>query len=304
MGIIKNNLALFGFVIILILIAAIFSQISGLFESKDSRGDEKVQVSVSFYPLWYFASLIGEDKANVINITPAGTEPHEYDLSTRDIAQIENGDMLILNGSMESWADKIKENLRDKKVKIVIAGEGLFTKVEDPHIWLDPKLAIKEVQKITEGFVEIDPADTSFYQDNEKGLISKLEDLDNQIILGLKNCKRKDIITSHSAFAYFAQSYGLNQKAITGFSPESQPSAQQLAEAANFAKENNVKYIFFESLVSPKLAETIANEVGAQTLVLDPIEGLSDDDIRKGKDYFTLMQDNLKNLQTALECSN
>lgn len=236
------------------------------------------------------------------NITPAGVEPHDYDPSTQNIARIESGDMLVLNGSLETWADKIKGNLKGTNIKIVIAGEGLFTKPQDPHIWLDPKLAKRQVKKITEGYAEIDPINGGYYQDNEKKLSQKLDELDNQFKEGLKSCRRKDMVTSHTAFAYLAGSYGLNQVAISGLSPDEQPPAQQLAKVAEFAKKENVKYIFFESLVSPKLSETIANEAGAQTLVLDPIEGLSDDDIKEGKDYFSLMQENLKNLQIALQC--
>jgi zinc transport system substrate-binding protein len=111
-------------------------------------------------------------------------------------------------------------------------------------------------------------------------------------------------VTSHTAFAYLAREYGLNQVAIAGLSSGQEPSTQELTEVATFARDNGVKYIFFESLVSPKLSETIANEVGAQTLVLDPLEGIPDDEIKQGKNYFTVMEDNLKNLQTALGCSN
>ncbi len=134
-------------------------------------------------------------------------------------------------------------------------------------------------------------------------LNQKLDQLDKTYAEGLKTCKQKDIITSHAAFGYLATRYGLNQVAISGISPDEEPSSQQLAEVAKFAKENDVKYIFFESLVSPKLSETIAHEIGAKTLVLDPLEGISDDDIKQGKNYFTVMENNLKNLQKALQCS-
>lgn len=265
-------------------------------------GSKKLHVWASFYPVYFFSSQIGGDKAEVRNITPAGAEPHDYDPSTQDIARIENGDMLVLNGSVESWGDKMMDNLKGTKVKIVIAGEGLFTK--DPHIWLDPALAKKGVKKITEGYIAVDPVNTAYYKDNEKKLDSQLDELDAEYKKGLQNCQSKDIVTSHGAFAYLAQAYDLNQVAISGLSPDEEPSAKQLADVANFVKKNHIKYIFFESLVSPKLSETIANEVGAKTLVLDPIEGISDDGIAQGKNYFTAAQDNLKNLQTALQCNN
>lgn len=273
--------------------------------------DKKLQVFTSFYPLYFFASQIGGDKAEVRNITPSGSEPHDYDPSTRDIARIESSNMLILNGNVEAWANKIKDNLREKNVTIITAGEGLFSQqvtkekktTTDPHIWLDPILAKKEAAKISAGYIKIDPINTSYYKDNEKKLSEKLDQLDALFNQGLTNCKDRNIITSHAAFGYLASRYGLTQIPISGLSPDAEPSSQQLAEIARFAKNNNIKFIFFESLVSPKLSETVAREIGAKTMVLDPIEGISNDDIKQGKNYITVMQNNLKNLQTALQCN-
>lgn len=285
--------------------------ISLLRNSVGNNGGNKLKVNASIYPLYFFSSQIGGDKAEVKNITPAGAEPHDYDPSTQDIAQIEDGNMLVLNGGVEAWGNKIKDNLKGTGVKIVVAGDGLLKKelaqggekMQDPHVWLSPKLAKKEVAKITQGYMEIDPNNSDFYQVNKRNLDIELDKLDSEYKAGLVNCKNKDIITSHAAFAYFAESYGLRQVPISGLSPDEEPSAQQLAEVAKFAKQNNVKYIFFESLVSPKLSETIANEAGVKTMVLDPIEGISDDNIKQGKNYFTVMKDNLKNLQKALQCN-
>ncbi len=285
---------------------------TGIFKNSISNmQNNRIKVSASFYPLYFFSSEIGGEKAQTRNITPAGAEPHDYDPSTQDIAQIEDGNMLVLNGGVEAWGDKIKDNLKGTKVKIVIAGEGLLNKeleeegekMQDPHIWLNPQLAKKEAEKITQGYIALDPANTTYYKANESKLFAKLDELDSKYRQGLSSCLTKDIITSHAAFAYLAEQYGLRQVPISGISPDEEPSAQQLAEVAKFAKQNNVKYIFFESLVSPKLSETIAYEVGAKTMVLDPIEGISDDELKQGKNYFTVMEDNLKNLQIALQCS-
>jgi zinc transport system substrate-binding protein len=272
---------------------------------------DKIQVNTSFYPLYFFSSQIGKDKADIKNITPSGSEPHDYEPTAQDIARIENSQLLILNGGVESWGDKIKESLKGRRVKVVTAGEGLFTRdlneegetIKDPHIWLSPLLAKKQVDKITQGFIEVDPKNSSFYQANQKELDKKLDNLDMEYKKGLANCQSKEIITSHEAFGYLTSAYGLRQVSIAGLSPDEEPSSQQLAEVSKFARVNNVKYIFFETLISPKLSETIANETGAKTLVLDPLEGLSDDDIKSGNDYFSVMQDNLKNIQTALQCS-
>jgi zinc transport system substrate-binding protein len=289
------------FIIGLLLIAVVGFAYRNSVKSNVSVSRNKLQVFASFYPMYFLAMQIGGDKADVRNITPAGVEPHDYEPSTRDIAQIESGNMLILNGGVEAWGDKMKYNLKGTKVKVITAGAGLLTK--DPHIWLDPILVKQEVVNIEKGFEEIDPKNAAYFQKNAKELNIKLDQLNTDFKQGLSSCQQKDFITSHAAFAYLAGAYGLRQISISGLSPDQEPSARQLADIAKFAKENNVKYIFFESLVSPKLSETIASEIGAKTLVLDPIEGISDDNIKKGKNYFTVMKDNLKNLQTALQCS-
>jgi zinc transport system substrate-binding protein len=271
----------------------------------------KLQVATSFYPLYYFTTQIAGDKTDVINITPSGAEPHDYDPSAGDIAKIEKGNLLILNGGVEAWGNKIKDNLKGTNVQVVVSGQGLLTqhveengqKQIDPHVWLDPVLAKEEAHAIAEALVKIDPANMSYYRQNENALDTKLDALDVAYKTGLSSCQEKDIITSHAAFGYLASRYGFTQVTVTGLSPDAEPSVQQLADVVAFAKLHNVKYIFFESLVSPKLSDTVATEVGAKTLVLDPIEGVSGDDMKAGKNYYTIMQDNLKNLQTALSCT-
>lgn len=270
------------------------------------------QVVASFYPLYFFASQIAGDKADVSNVTPAGAEPHDYEPTAQDIAKIESSNLLVLNGGgLEAWADNVKENIDHKKTAIVIAGESLTTqevveegeKITDPHVWLSPVLAIQMVNKIEAGLVQADPSNASYYESNARTLKSKLGALDTEYKYGLATCKEKNIITSHAAFGYLATTYNLNQVSITGVSPDAEPSPQELAQVAKFARDNHVKYIFFESLVSPKLSQTIATEVGAQTLVLNPLEGLTGDEITSGKDYFSEMRNNLTNLKTALQCT-
>jgi len=278
---------------------------------KPPQSRTKIQVAASFYPLYFFATEIGKDRAEVINITPAGSEPHDFEPTTQDIAKIEKSNLLILNGELEAWASKIKDDLKDKNVTIVVAAEQLLAQnlieegktFKDPHVWLSAQLAKKEVENIAKGFKKVDPDNASYYEANAKNLKDKLDQLDTQYREGLKNCRQKSIVTSHAAFGYLASTYGLNQVSIAGLSPDSEPSAQQLAQIAKFAKSNNIKYIFFESLINAKLSQTIASEIGAKTLVLDPLEGLTDQDIKQGKNYFTVMQENLTNLETALECS-
>ncbi|HUJ69300.1 MAG TPA: metal ABC transporter substrate-binding protein [Syntrophorhabdales bacterium] len=272
----------------------------------------KLQAVASFYPLYFFSREIGGDKADVTNIVPAGAEPHDYEPTPQDMAKMESCKLIILNGGgLEVWGDNIRKNINAKNTSIVVAGEGLTTqqvtedeKTEtDPHVWLAPPLAEKMVERIAQAFEQADPANKNYYQSNANSLKIKLSDLDEEYRQGLSACKNKNIITSHAAFGYLATAYGLNQVPIAGLSPDAEPSPRQLADIAKFAKDNNVKYIFFESLVSPKLSQTIAAEVGAKTLVLDPIEGLSEEEMAQGKTYFSIMKDNLTNLRTALQCT-
>jgi len=170
----------------------------------------------------------------------------------------------------------------------------------DPHVWLSPALAIQQVRNIEQGLAEADPEHKDAYKANADAYVSKLEALDQEFKDGLKESKRKDFITQHAAFGYLAKEYGLTQVPIAGLSPDQEPSASQMAKIIEFAKENNVKTIFFETLVASNVAETIASEIGASTAVLNPIEGLTEEDISKQLDYIAIMRQNLQALQAAL----
>lgn len=170
----------------------------------------------------------------------------------------------------------------------------------DPHVWLSPALAIQQVRNIEQGLAEADPEHKDAYKANADAYVSKLEGLNQEFKEGLKDSKRKDFITQHAAFGYLAHEYGLTQVPIAGLSPDQEPSASQMAKIIEFAKENNVKTIFFETLVASNVAETIATEIGATTAVLNPIEGLTEEDISKQLDYIAIMRQNLQALQAAL----
>lgn len=273
--------------------------------------DNLVHVTTSFYPLYYFASEIGGDRASVINITPAGAEPHDYEPSAQDIARMGKSQLLILNGNgLEVWSGQIEQNLDPSRTIIITAGKGLATErvqeqgqdILDPHVWLDPKRAEQMVEKIADGFVRADPLNADFYHMNADNLKTRLEALDREYADGLRDCAEKNVVTSHAAFGYLAASYGFQQVSIAGLSPDAEPSSRVLTGITDFVRAHQIRYIFFEELVSPKFAETIAHETGAQTLVLNSLEGLSKNDIAQGKDYFTVMRSNLVHLQTALAC--
>ncbi|CAN5355975.1 metal ABC transporter substrate-binding protein [soil metagenome] len=289
------------FLMLLIVLTIVFF-IFALNSNKTSEtSSDKIQITTSFYPLYFFASTITADKANVVNITPAGAEPHDYEPTTDDILKINNSKLLILNGQVEPWANKIRSEISNKNTIILEVGDGLLSQ-NDPHIWLSPVIAKQIVQKISDQIISIDPSNEVLYKENTNKLEDDLDKLNLDYKIGLGNCTKTDIVTSHAAFSYLASAYGFKQIAIAGLSPDAEPSLKDLTTVSSFAKQNNIKYIFFESLVSPKLAQTIANEVGAKTLVLNPLEGLTNNDIKSGMTYLTVMEENLQNLRIALDC--
>lgn len=271
----------------------------------------KTKVVASFYPLYFFAREIGKEHIQISNITPAGSEPHDYEPITDDIRQIEESNLLIINGAgFEPWINKLQNDLVNTHIKVISAAENITAldleekgqKMTDPHIWLDPVLAKQVVKTITDALIAIDSAHTSSYNTNSLILQEKLTNLDRAFTQGVKNCKQKHIVTSHAAFGYLAARYELEQVSIQGIVPDEDPSPQNLAEISKFAKTNSIQYIFFETLVSPRLADTIAKETGAKTLMLNPLEGLTDEEQRDGVNYFSIQRENLANLRIALEC--
>jgi zinc transport system substrate-binding protein len=303
----RTHIVILLFVIILTLVLFRFRDIQGLKNAPTSG----IRVVTSFYPLYFFASEIGKENAHVVNITPSGAEPHDYEPTTYDVTQIEKSKLLIVNGAgLEPWVEKLQESLDKYHIeKIAVAQDIADLKIEDdneqiidPHIWLSPKRAKLIVANVTDTFIQLDPSHEASYRVNEAILIQKLDELDQNFRKGLASCRQQNIITSHAAFGYIAQDYGLTQIAISGLNPEEEPSPQQLATIAQRASQNNIEYIFFETLVSPRLAETIAREVGAKTLMFNPLEGLTQQEAEDGKDYFSIQTENINSLRIALEC--
>lgn len=171
----------------------------------------------------------------------------------------------------------------------------------DPHTWVSPKSALMMAENIKNSLVEVDPGHKDLYEQRYEGLKAKLVKLDNDFTNQLTELPKKDIVVSHQAFGYLCRDYGLTQHAIMGLSPDAEPRAQDIVNLTKTVKEKEVKYIFFEELVSDKLAKTLANEAGVETLVLNPVEGLTKEQVDGGEDYFTLMEKNLQNLTKALQ---
>ncbi len=274
----------------------------------------RLAVTASFYTMAELTRQVGGDKIDVTTIIKPGVEPHDYEPTPQDIAAIHNSKLFVYNGaSLELWADKIGNELASEGIVVVRASDGINlvpgsaegegAPSFDPHVWLDPVLAAREVDNIKDGLIKADPGNRKTYEQNATSYKAKLADLDREFRTGLANCGRSDIVTSHQAFAYLGRRYGLDVMAISGLSPDEEPSPEKLAQVAQFARQHNVKYIFFEKLVSPKLSQTIASEVGAKTLVVDPLEGLTQDEINQGKNYLSIQRQNLANLRLALNCN-
>jgi zinc transport system substrate-binding protein len=289
----------FLFIIVVLSIATFFLLSRQKQQTNDIRS--KISIVTSFYPLYFFTKEITQDAALVTNITPAGSEPHDYEPTAQQIARIERSDLIILqDGTLESWGKRIQTTYGKK---VVFAGEnGISQTLPDPHTWLDPVLAKNEVQIISRALISIDPQHAIDYEHQTQILLDQLSQLDTEYKNGLSSCQRRDFITSHAAFAHLAQEYKLNQISISGISPDSEPTAKDMTDIITFAKNHNITHIFFERLVSPKLADTIARELGVKTMILDPIEGITDQQMKDGANYFTIMRENLRALQIALQC--
>jgi len=270
---------------------------------------EKIPVFASFYPLTFFVGEIGGDKVAVTNITPTGIEPHDFEPKPQQLASLYKAKLLILNGAgLEPWADRIKGDLDRAGVTVVTAASGveLLTKdgMPDPHIWLDPVWAQRSVLNIRDGLIRVDPGNEVYYRSNSDNLIVKLTNLDNLYRLSLFNCLQDTIITTHSVFGYLAKRYKFNEESLAGFSQDEEPSPQIIAFLVDTIREKNIQVILSETLMSPKLSQTIAQETNVRVERFNPLEGLTQEELDKGENYFTIQDVNRKLLMSALQCTS
>lgn len=267
----------------------------------EQKASGRLKIYTTFYPLYDFTKKIAGDKADVENLVMPGVEPHDFEPSPRQIANLYSAGVFIYLGEpMEPWAKKMEPQLLAKGVKVLEAGKDLI-KSNDPHIWLDPVLAKEVSQRIYEAVVNVDEKNSSYYEKNMVELEKKFDELDKKYKEALSNVPKKEVVTSHATLGYLSRRYGLTQIAVSGLSPQEEPSPKKMADIARICREKGVKYIFFETLASPKLSNTLAREVGAGTLVFNPLEGLSPNEVKAGEDYFSIMEKNLENLKKALQ---
>lgn len=285
-----------------------------------AAGDGRLRVLTSFYPMYDFACKIGGDCIDVTNMVPSGTEPHDWEPSTNDLKNLEKADVFIYNGAdMEPWADDLLVS-RSDTLRVVEASENVelwTTDGEhehahehedadhhhgdfDPHVWLDPENAKIEMEAIRDALCAADPENSTVFQSNYEKYAAELDALDAEFREKLAPLPNRTIVVAHEAFGYLCDAYGLTQVGIEGLSPDSEPDPGRMAEVIDFVREHSISTIFFEELVSPKVAEAIASETGAQAKMLSPLEGLSDEQAAAGADYFSVMHDNLAALMEAL----
>jgi zinc transport system substrate-binding protein len=268
-------------------------------------------VVTTLYPLEYFARRIGGERVTVVNLVAPGVEAHSFDPTPADIRKLDGADVVLYNGSgFEPWMDRALTAISSRDRRVIQAGPegeakngGQGNGGLDPHVWLDPLLAMNQVQLILSGLVQVDPDGAAVYEANTAIVQAELETLDSRFTAGLDSCRLDHFVTSHAAFGHLADRYGLVQIAITGLSPDAEPGARDLASIAETIRELGVEHIMVEPIISPQFAETLAREVGAELLPLHPLESLTPEQSREGEDYFSLMEANLENLRLALGCN-
>ncbi|MFG3423766.1 metal ABC transporter substrate-binding protein [Micromonospora sp. NPDC048063] len=295
--------------------------------SDDAAGTDpqRVDVVAAFYPLQFLAERIGGDAVKVTNLAKPGAEPHDLELNPGQVGDVSQAELVVyLKGFQPNVDEAVEQNAGERAFDVATvqplrdaaagghdhdhghegeaAGEPHAEEEgggKDPHLWLDPTRLATVGDKLAERLGQADPERAADYTARAATLRTELAKLDADFTARLKTCQRREIVVSHTAFGYLTERYQLEQIGITGLSPENEPSPQRLAEVIEEAREHKATTIFFETLVSPKVAQTIADQVGAKTAVLDPLEGLSTD----GGDYLSVMRTNLQTLRTALSCS-
>ena len=272
--------------------------------------EHQMKVLVSFYPLYEFTKEIGKEKIDVSIIIPSGIEPHDWEPTIQDIQKMQQADVIVINGAgFETWFNDFIINNPNVLVVDTSSGIELMVNPEshyndehmefnvDPHIWLNPVLAKKQVNNIANGLISLDPEHTTYYKENANKYNTKLDALDNKIRTELTLCDKKDFIAFHNAFSYFSKEYELNQHTIIGVDPNAEPTATDLQQIIENTQNLDLNVIFTEENVNPRISEVVADEIGGKVLLLSPIEAVQEND-----DYFSKMEKNLSNLKEEL-CS-
>lgn len=255
--------------------------------------DGRPQVVAGAYPLAWVAEQVGGSDVHVTDLVKPGAEPHDVELTPRQVGTVKQAEVVVYLSGFQPAVDDAVEGSNGLDLAGPTGRKG-----SDPHVWLDPVRMQAAAAAVAARLATVDPSHAQDYRARAKAVEQRLSALDALFRKDLTGCARTDIVTSHEAFGYLASRYGLVQKGISGFDPEAEPSPERVAEVATFAKEHGVTTIFFEGLVDPKVAKTVADEIGAQARVLDPVEG-----VRGTDDYLSVQRRNAAALHEALGCT-
>jgi len=269
---------------------------SGCGGGGESAGsDDRMQVVAGFYPLAFAAEEVAGNRVEVTNLTPAGGEPHDVELSPRDVERIRSADLVLYaGGGFQPALEEAADGAEGATVEVL---DGLDLREEDgeadPHVWLDPVRFAQVVERIGAELGGEAPA---------RQLASQLRALDGEYREGLADCDRHELVTAHDAFGYLADRYGLEVIPIAGLAPEVEPTPRDLEEIAELVEDRGVTTVFVEPLLSPEIGETVAREAGVATAVLNPLEGLTEEELARGENYLSVMRANLEALRAGLGC--
>ncbi len=305
--------------------------ISACGKQEAEKEDGKLEIVTSFYPMYDFTKNVAKDKANVSMLIDGGVESHDYEPSAKDMAKIQNADVFVYNSNeMETWVETVLDNIDTSKVKVIEASKGIellkgseshdeedhdehadeeeheghdhgHSHAFDPHVWLDPLLVKKEVRTISDALTEIDSKNKDYYEKNTTEYLSKLDKLNDDYVAAFEGAKSRKFVTQHTAFSYLANQYGLEQVAISGLSPDQEPTPKELKGIQDLVKKENINVIYTESSASEKIAKTIADATGAELAVLNPMESVSKKDRENGADYLSIMAENLEALKLSIK---
>ncbi len=296
------------FVIILLSAVLLFGCISNTEQAKNN----KLKVVATLYPIYDFARNVGGDQVEVALLIPPGVDPHEFELSPSDAQKVSNAKVFLYNGAgIEPWIPNLLQGMENTNLTTVDTSKGIDFIVskdadepgDDPHVWLDPLLAKKQVAAIRDAFIEADPAGKDYYTKNAADYMVKLDELDSEFRIAMASCKKKDVLIAHATVGYFCKEYGCNQIAIEGINPEAEPLPADIVKIVTQARDNKVTTVFVEKLVSPKAAQTIADEINGSTVTFNSVHGITLDEMNRGETYLSLMHENVQVIKTALECN-
>lgn len=268
-------------------------------EQGSGAGDEAgaLEVAASFYPLQYVTEAVGADRVAVTNLTTPGAEPHDLELAPREVGRLGDADLVVY---LEGFQPAVDDAVSTQAAETLDVTAAADLRGDDPHFWLDPLRLADVADAVAERLGELDGPGAETYEANAARLREELTALDAELADGLAACDVDVLVTGHEAFGYLADRYGFMQVGISGLDPDAEPDPGAIAEVADLVRDRGVTTVYSEVLVDPAVAQTVAAEAGAQTAVLDPVEGITD--ASAGEDYPAVMRANLETLREGQQC--